>query len=117
MIPEYVQKITDWLVPKSGKKVAMFLGFAGYYHTFISQYSDLTNRLNRIKKAEKFLWKEEIELDFVELKKGFSEGGIQAFPNFGVGDPFILTTDWSKETIWGVLSQVQDGRERFLGCW
>ena len=44
------------------------------------------------------------------MKKAFTEGGIQAFPDFGVGDPFILTTDWSKENI-------ADGRERFLGCW
>ena len=36
---------------------------------------------------------------------------------FGVGDPFILTTDWSKENIARVLAQVQDGKERFLGCW
>ena len=46
MIPEYVQKIKDWPVLKSGKEVAMFLGFAGYYRTFIPQYSALTNRLN-----------------------------------------------------------------------
>ena len=102
---------------KSGKEVAKFLGFAGYYCTFIPQYSALTNRLNRIKKAEKFLWNKEIEQDFIELKKAFPEGGIHAFPDFGVGDPFILLTDWSKENIPGVLSQVQDGQERFLRCW
>ena len=80
MIPEYVQKIKDWPVPKSGKEVAIFLGFAGYYRTFIPQYSVLTNRLNGIKKEENFLWNEEIEQDFVELKKAFTKGGIQAFP-------------------------------------
>ena len=31
MIPEYVQQIKDWPVPKSGKEVATFLGFTGYY--------------------------------------------------------------------------------------
>ena len=51
MIPEYVQKIKDWQVPKGGKEVATFLGFAGYY-SFILRYSALTNRLNWIKKAE-----------------------------------------------------------------
>ena len=60
MIPEYTQKIKDWQVPKSGKEVSRFLGFAGYYRSFILQYS-LTNRLNGIKKAEKFLWNKEIE--------------------------------------------------------
>ena len=103
MIPECVHRIKDWHVPKSGKEVATFLGFARYYRTFIPQYSALTNRLHGIKKAEKFLWNEEIERYFVKLKKAFTEGGIQAFPDFGVGDPFILTPNWSKENIAGVL--------------
>ena len=87
-----------------------------YIPTNILQIS-LTNQLNGIKKAEKFMWNKEIERDFMELKKAFTKGGIQAFPNFGVGDRFIQTTDGSKENITGVLSQVQDGQERFLGCW
>ena len=61
--------------------------------------------MNGIKKGEKFLWNEEIERDFVELKEAFTDDGIQAFPDFGVGDLFILTTDWSKKNIAGVLSQ------------
>ena len=65
------------------------------------QYLSLTNRLNGVKKAERFLWNKEIEQDFVELKKAFTVGGINAFPDFGVGDPCILT---SKENIVGVLS-------------
>ena len=116
MISEYVLKIKDWPLPKTGKEVAMILGFTEYYSMFIPQYSALTNRLNGIKKMEKFVWNEEMELDFIELKKAFTEGGIQVFPNFEVGDPFILTTDWRLENIAGVLSQVQDGQERFLGC-
>ena len=64
----------------------------------------MTNRLNRIKKAEKFLWNKEIGPDFVKLKNAFTKGRIQAFTNFEVGDHFILTTDWSKENIKGVLS-------------
>ena len=42
--------------------------------------------------------------DFIKLKRAFTECGIQAFPDFGVGDLFILTTYWSKENIPGVLS-------------
>ena len=61
MIPEYLQKIKDWPVPKTGKEVAMFLGFSGYNRTFIPQYSVLTNWLNGIKKAERFLLNKEIE--------------------------------------------------------
>ena len=79
MIPEYVQKIKDWPVPKSGKEVATFLGFAGYYHTFIPQYSALTNRLNGIKKAEKFMWNEEIEQDFGEQEESIHRGRDTSF--------------------------------------
>ena len=68
MIPEYIQKIKDWPVTKTEKEVATFLGFAGYYRTFIPQYWALTNRLNGIKKAKKFLWNKEIEQDFIQLK-------------------------------------------------
>ena len=51
MIPEHVQKIKNGPVPKTEKEVAMFLGFTGYYRTFLPQYSALTNQLNGIKKA------------------------------------------------------------------
>ena len=115
MIPEYVQKIKDWPVPKTGKKVASFLGFIGYYRTFVPHYSALMNRLNGIKKVEKFLWKEKIKRDFMELKKAFTKGGIQAFLDFGVEDQFILTTDSSKENIAGMLSEYRTGRRDSLG--
>ena len=44
MILDYVRKVTYWPVPTNGKEVAMFLGFARYYRSFIPQYSALTNR-------------------------------------------------------------------------
>ena len=80
MIPEYVQRIRDWPVMKSGKEVATVLGLPGYYRTFIPQYSGLTNRLNGIKKAENFLWNEEIEQGFVELKKHSLREEYKLFP-------------------------------------
>ena len=46
------------------------------------------------------MWNKEIEQDFIELKKAFTEGWIQAFLDFKVKDPFILTTDWSRRTSW-----------------
>ena len=61
MFPENVQKIKDWPLPKIRKEVAKFLGFAGYYRTFIPQYSALKNLLNGIKKTKKFMWNKEID--------------------------------------------------------
>ena len=48
------------------------------------------------------------------VKEGIHQGWNIIFSR--VGDLFILTTDWRKENIVGVLSQVQNGQERFLGC-
>ena len=111
MILEYIQKIKDWPVPKTGKEVATFLGsIRQVLWNLHLQYSALTNQLNGIRKAEKILWNKEIEWDFIQLKKAFTDDGIQAFSDFRVGDLFILTLDWSKENIAGVLSQQQDGR-------
>ena len=76
-ISEYVKRIKDWLKPKTGKEVLSFLGIARFYHTLIPQYSALINRLKKIKMAENFTWNEEIEKNFEELKKTFTEGGIQ----------------------------------------
>ena len=70
-----------------------------------------------MKKAEKFEWSEDMEKDFIELKSEFQAGRIQAYPDFDSAEPFILTTDWSALNIVGVLSQKQDGVERFLACW
>ena len=55
-----------------------------------------------------------MEKDFLELKAEFSAGQIQACRDFDSDEPFILTTSL---TIAGVLSQKQEGVERFLGCW
>ena len=38
--------------------------------------------MNSLKKAEKFVWTEDMEKDFLELKGEFSAGRIQAYPDF-----------------------------------
>ena len=116
MIEKYVKDIQNWPRPSSCREMSSFLGFAGYYRGFIPRYSALTNRMNTMKKADKFIWTEDMEKDFVELKKEFTAGKIQAYPDFDSAEPFILTTDWSAQNIAGVLSQKQEGVERFIGC-
>ena len=103
--------------PTSCKEMSSFLGFTGYYHGFIPKYSALMNRMNSMKKAEKFDWSEDMERDFLELKAEFAAGRIQAYPDFDSSEPFILTTDWSALNIAGVLSQKQEGVEQLLACW
>ena len=95
MLDQYVKDIQNWPHPTSCKEMSSFLGFTGYYRGFIPKYSALTNRMNSLKKAEKFVWTEDMEKDFLELKAEFSAGRIQAYPDFDSDEPFILITDWS----------------------
>ena len=66
MIPEYVQKIKELVSTEEwqgGSYILSICFLSIAPSSFIPQYSALTNRLNGIKKAEKFLWNEEIGRD------------------------------------------------------
>ena len=68
MVDQYVKDIQSWPCPTSCKEMSSFLEFTGYYRGFIPRYSALTNRIKSLKKAEKFVWTEDMEKDFLELK-------------------------------------------------
>ena len=48
MQDEYVRKIFEWPSPLTTKEINSFLGFIGYYRTFIPRFSKRTNELNRM---------------------------------------------------------------------
>jgi len=73
--------------------------------------------MNSLRKAEKFVWTEDMDADFKELRLEFQIGRVQGYPDFHSDEPFRLTTDWGSKNIAGILSQIQEGEERFLGCW
>ena len=82
MLDQYVKDIQSLPHPTSCKEMSSFLGFMGYYRGFIPRYSASTNRMNSLKKADKFVWTEDMEKDFLELKAEFSAGLMQACPDF-----------------------------------
>nr|XP_054774101.1 uncharacterized protein LOC129282203 [Lytechinus pictus] len=59
-----------------------------------------------------FIWSSVCQTAFDELKQRLISAPILAYPS--TGGEFILDTDASKEGIGGVLSQVQDGKERVI---
>ena len=116
MIDSYVDKIMEWPVPSTRKELNTFLGFTGYYRSFIADYSMLTNEMNSAKTAEKFEWTPTMDRKFTELKKKFAEKPIRAYPDYEEkAEPFQLHVDFSCENVGAVLSQVQDGQERLIG--
>ena len=98
------------------KALNTFLGFTGYYQFYIPQYSVLTNEMNAQKKSEKLEWTEVMQDKFQKLKECFRQNSIRSYPHYDLEDKFILTTDYSKENLGTILSQVQGGKERMISA-
>ena len=57
------------------------------------------------------------EISRINQPKGlFLAQPIRAYPDYKSTEPFILDTDFAGVAPGGVLSQVQRGKERFIGC-
>ena len=117
MIPSYVQKVLAWPLPVTGKELRSFLGFTGYYRTFIKEYGFLTAEMNKLKNETVITWPDEVKVKFDKLKTCFEAEPVRGYPKYGDGsEPFILDTDFSSTNMACVLSQKQNGMEVFLGC-
>nr|GEV87659.1 RNA-directed DNA polymerase homolog [Tanacetum cinerariifolium] len=70
MDPAKVKAITKWPRPKIVTEIRSFLGLAGYYRRFVEGFSCLALPLTKLmRKGEKFVWDEEREKSFEELKR------------------------------------------------
>ena len=114
MNPEYVSKILEWPEPINVKELNTFLGYCSYYRTFIKDYAKLTAGMNQQKKATKLEWTPEMSRDFAKLKEAFGKKPLRSYPRYDLPALFEVTTDFSATAIGGVLSQQQDGEEKFI---
>ena len=76
MRDDYVDKIVNWPVPKTPKELSSFLGFCGYYRTFIKDYFILTGEMEGVKRMKEFEWTEEMNNSFNILKEMFNKRPI-----------------------------------------
>lgn len=116
MKESYVEKITQWPTPRTVKELATFIGFTSYYRSFIPEYSYLTNEMNTMKKETKLTWNENLEEKFKKLKEAFSKAPIRSYPDYSSEEPFELATDFSADNVAVILSQQQNGKERFIAA-
>lgn len=116
MIPSYVERILDWPLPKTTKELRSFLGFCGYYRSFIKEFAHLTYEMNKMKTGKELKWTEATKEKFEKLKQCFDKQPLRGYPQYDNPQPFILDTDFSKTNMAAVLSQKQNGKEVFLGC-
>jgi RNase H-like domain found in reverse transcriptase/Reverse transcriptase (RNA-dependent DNA polymerase) len=109
--PAKLKGILDWPAPKTVKEVQSFLGFGNFYHCFVKEFSHLAHPLNDLlKKDKKFVWSEECQESFDQLKKQFTEEPVLMMPDHL--KPFQIQVDSSLFATEGILSQMDTNGDR-----
>ena len=92
--------------PRNKKQLQSFLGLADYYRKFAYITACLTDML---KKGIKFVWSEETEAAFLDIKSQLTSRPILRPPD--LSRPFCIAVDASDVAIGACLFQVVDGIE------
>ena len=116
MNPEYLERILQWPEPVDVKSLQTALGYFGYYRSHIPGYAELTHEMNGQRKNKQLEWTPSMSRDFQKLKDAFRENKVRSYPRYDIPEKFQLTTDYSKKAVSAVLSQVQNGEEKFIGA-
>ncbi|GJX78319.1 putative reverse transcriptase domain-containing protein [Tanacetum coccineum] len=104
MDPAKIEAITKWLRPTTVIEVRSFLGLAGYYRRFMNGFSLLSLPLTKLmQREEKFVWNEEREKSFEELKRRSISFPVLNLPS-GTGG-YQIYSDASKKGLGCALMQ------------
>jgi hypothetical protein len=77
-----IKGILDWPAPKTVKEVQSFIGFGNFYCHFTKEFSHLAHPLHDLsKKDKKFVWSEECQQSFDQLKKQFTKEPVLMMPD------------------------------------
>ena len=111
--PNKIEDVKSWPVPDSLKSIRQFLGFVGYYRRFIPKFADIATPLVHLTgKDVPFVWDSSCSSAFHELRAALIDAPILAFPT--ETGQYILDTDASNFGLGGVLSQIQNDKERVV---
>ena len=111
MDPGKLKGIREWPVPKNVKQVRSWLGFGNFYRKFIRGFSHLAQPLNQLlKKDQPFIWTEEAQQAFDDMKKCFTEEPVLIMPD--QTKPFQIECDASKWASGAVLTQLDINGDR-----
>jgi hypothetical protein len=77
--PSKVQEMMDWKPPTTVHQIRSFLGLAGYYRRFISDFSRIAKPMTELlKKGVKFVWDEKCEKAFHNLRQHLTTAPVLA---------------------------------------
>jgi hypothetical protein len=104
MDPSKVQEVMDWKPPKSVHQIRSFLGLAGYYRRFISDFSRIAKLMTELlKKGIKFVWSEDCDKAFHTLREHLTSAPVLTQPI--ISKPFEVFCDASGTGLSCVLMQ------------
>ncbi|XP_074374411.1 uncharacterized protein LOC141714814 [Apium graveolens] len=94
--PSKVEAITNWPRPSTATKVRSFLELAGYYRRFVEGFLTIAMPLTQLtRKSNKFIWTDECEASFQELKKRLATSPVLTLPS-GLG-VYVIYSDALKK--------------------
>ena len=95
--------------PKDKESLRFFLGLMGFYRNFVPRFSHTAEPLLKLlRKSSKFIWEEEQENAYQQLKAALLEPLILKYPEFS--KTFFVVTDASQFGLGASLMQEWDGR-------
>ncbi|CAL2257126.1 unnamed protein product [Prunus armeniaca] len=99
-----VEAVLNWSQLKNISEIRSFLGLAGYYRRFIKDFSRIAAPMTKLtQKGVKFIWTQECEKSFQELKTRLTTAPILIIPERDIG--YVVYTDASKQGLGCVLMQ------------
>jgi hypothetical protein len=108
--PNKMKALRDISAPTTITEVKSFLGFISYYRDYVAFLSDLIDPIVLLThKNVAFIWSNDCETSFNEIKVKLTESPWLALPDFS--KEFIMDTDASKKAIGAALAQEHDGIE------
>jgi len=114
MNPDKIADIILWHRPKNVHEVQQFLGLCGYCRRYVKNYAQIASPLHEMTKlVEQFLWTEERDAAFEQMKLNLTTAPILAMSQ-DTGS-YTLDVDASNWAAGAVLQQEQDGLLRVIG--
>ncbi|KAE9353801.1 hypothetical protein PR003_g3692 [Phytophthora rubi] len=111
--PEKVKAVMNVARPHDLHTVRAFLGLTSYFRRYIPGYADILAPIERLKvKGADFVWNEDCEAAFLQLKRRLVEPPILVYPDSS--QRFKLYVDSSRLAVGACLMQTVDGRERVV---